>query len=57
MEKGSDSSSTPVDALRDEAVERMRRVDSLVRPWVDADFRAQINPDIPEVVGPPTKTD
>jgi hypothetical protein len=43
------------DAVPDEIIERMHQADSLVRPWVDAAFRARINPDVPEVVGPPTR--
>lgn len=55
MERRCASPSPYVDAMPDEVMERMRRADSLVRPWVDSAFRAQINPDAPEVVGPPTR--
>jgi hypothetical protein len=47
------SSSTQADLMPDGVIERMRRADEAVRPWVDPAFRAQINPDMPEVVGPP----
>ncbi len=50
------ASSTYVDTTPDEIIERMRRADAMVRPWVDPAFRAHINPDVPEVVGPPTRT-
>lgn len=49
------SSSTPVDVMPDKVMERMRRADALVRPWLDPAFRARINPEVPEVVGPPTR--
>jgi len=55
MERRCASSSNPADAVPDEIIERMRRADSAVRPWVDPAFRAQINPDVPEVVGPPER--
>ena len=55
MERRYASSSIPADAVPDEIIERMRRVDSIVRPWIDPAFRARINPDVPEVVGPPAQ--
>ncbi|HYW12568.1 MAG TPA: hypothetical protein VE871_11455 [Longimicrobium sp.] len=49
--------SSPPDAnVTDEVLERMRRVDHLVRQWTDPAFRAQIDPQEPEIVGPPTRT-
>lgn len=45
------------DAVPDEIIERMDRVDSLVRPWVDPAFRARIDPEVPEVVGPPNRAE
>jgi hypothetical protein len=50
------SSSTHIEATPDDVVERMRHADGLVRPWVEPAFRAQIDPDVPEVVGPPIRT-
>ena len=44
------------DAVPDGMIERMQRVDSLVRQWVDPAFRALIDPDAPEVVGQPSHT-
>lgn len=55
MERRYASSSIPADAVPDEIIERMHRADSAVRQWIDPAFRAQINPDVPEVVGPPTR--
>lgn len=49
------SSPTRSDTVPDEIIERMDRADSLVRPWVDTAFRARINPNVPEVVGPPAR--
>jgi hypothetical protein len=49
------SSPTPTDAVADEVMERMHRADSLVQQWVEPAFRARIDPDVPEVVGPPTR--
>jgi hypothetical protein len=48
-------SPTQTDAVADEVMERMHRADSLVQQWVEPDFRARINPEVPEVVGPPTR--
>lgn len=55
MDRHYASSATPSKAP-DEVVERMRRVDHLVRQLTHPAFRAQINPEEPEVVGPPTPT-
>lgn len=43
------------DAAPDQVTERMRRVDPLVRQWVDPAFRGRIDPDMAEVVGPPAR--
>jgi hypothetical protein len=56
MDRSFAPSSIHVGVTPEEIVERMRRVDGLVRPWFDPAFRAQIDPDVPEVVGPPTRT-
>lgn len=50
------ASSPPHVSVPDAVVERMRRVDHLVRQWTDPAFRAQIDPAEPEIVGPPTRT-
>lgn len=47
------ASSPPHANVPDEVIERMRRVDHLVRPWTNPAFRAQIDPQEPEVAGPP----
>ncbi len=49
------SSPMPAD-VPDEVIERMRRVDPLVRQWTDPAFRSQVDPEEPEIVGPPTRT-
>ena len=49
-------SSPPHPNVPDEVVERMRRVDHLVRQLTDPAFRAQIDPEEPEVIGPPAPT-
>jgi hypothetical protein len=49
-------SSAPHSNVPDEVVERMRRVDHLVRQFTDPAFRMQIDPEEPEVVGPPAPT-
>lgn len=51
--EGRHGSYPEADAVPAGVVERMDRADALVRPWVDPAFRAQIDPDTPEVVGPP----
>lgn len=55
MERRYSSSSIPADAVPDEIIERMHRAHSIVRQWADPAFRARIDPDVPEVVGPPTQ--
>lgn len=50
------SSTAPEEVVTDQVIERMRRVDSIVREWVDPSFRSRINPDVPEVIGPPSRT-
>lgn len=40
------------DAALDEIRARMRAVDHRVAIWTDPVFRARINPDVPEYVGP-----
>lgn len=49
------SSPTRSDTVPAEIIERMDRADSLVRPWVDAAFRARIDQDVTEAVGPPAR--
>ncbi|HST57711.1 MAG TPA: hypothetical protein VLK84_03415 [Longimicrobium sp.] len=46
--------SPPHANVPDEVIERMRSVDHLVRQWTTPEFRAQIDPAEPEVVGRPT---
>jgi hypothetical protein len=49
------SSPAGVNATPAEVVERMRRADPAVQPWIDAVSGAPIDPDVPEVVGPPAR--
>jgi hypothetical protein len=49
------SPAAAADGLPDELTERMDRADRLVRPWTDPAFRAQLDPELPEVLGPPAR--
>ena len=49
------SPAAAAEGLPDEVTERMDRADRLVRPWIDPAFRAQLDPEVPEVMGPPAR--
>lgn len=53
MIRRSAPATTDADATVDEIRARMREADHLVAIWTDPAFRARINPEVPEYVGPP----